>query len=206
MRRYLTIGFLAALLAVLAMPGTALASVTITVEPVPGDDVYTPSSATLDLGDGSFDWQWGPNGDGAADVHNVLQNDALFASGEPVATRAPFSVAASAGSYPYFCIIHLGMDGDVNVRPVLGASDSGKGPIAVSWATSSTTTGNKYDVRYSTGGKWKTWLKKSKKRAGKFGKRKKPAKVKKGRTYEFQARSRQGSARSDWSPSLVVER
>jgi len=206
LRHYLTIGFCAALLAIFALPAIAPASVTITVEPVPGDDVYTPSSATLDLGDGSFDWLWGPNGDGAADVHNVLQNDALFASGEPVTSQPPFSVTASAGSYRYFCVVHLGMTGDVNVRPTLGASDTGKGPIALSWASASTTTGNKFDVRYSTGGKWKPWLKKSKKLAGKFGKRRKPAKVKKGRTYEFQARSRQGSDRSDWSPPLVVER
>ena len=166
MRRYLAIGFLAAVLAAVAVPATALASVTITVEPAPDEDVFTPSSATLDLGDGTFDWQWGPNGEGAVDQHNVLHTDALFSSGEPVPSRPPFSLAASAGSYAYYCTIHVGMDGDVNVRPVLTGSDGGKGPIAVSWATPATTTGNKFDVRYSTGGKFKTWLKKSRKLSG----------------------------------------
>jgi hypothetical protein len=100
------------------------------------------------------------------------------------------------------------MDGDVNVRPALRGDASAAGNddwIDFGWADAQTTTGNRYDVRYRTGKKWKTWLKKTKKASGKFGKRKKPVKVNQGRTYEFQARSRQGSSKSGWSPSLVVE-
>jgi plastocyanin len=207
LRRHLTIGFVAAAFAAVLAPASALASVTITVEPAPGEDVFSPSSATLDLGDGTFDWQWGPNGQGATDQHNVLQQDALFTSGEPVPSRPPYRLAASAGSYFYYCTIHVGMNGDVNVRPALtGASAASSSDwIDFGWATEATTTGSRYDVRYRTGKKWKTWLKKTKKKSGKFGKRKKPVKVKKGRTYEFQARSRQGSVKSGWSPSLVVE-
>ncbi len=204
MKRRLTIGILAVAVAAV-FPTGALASETITIEPTPGANAYAPASATVDLGD-TFTWQWGPDGKGATDSHNVIQNASLFTSGLPVESQPPYTLTASAGSYHYLCAVHLGMEGDVAVRPALAGADTGSGPIAVSWATSSTTTGNRFDVRYRTGKKWKTWQKKTQKKAGKFGKKKKPAKVKKGRTYEFQARSRQGKHKSAWSPTLIVTR
>jgi plastocyanin len=201
-----------AALAALAPPALASSSTTITIEDT---NSYDPASATLDLGEGSFDWDWGPDGSGTFEPHNVVQGEAfdtsggaLFDSGEPVSSDPDgFSVTASAGGYPYYCTIHFGMEGDVNVRPVLGPSDTGQGPIPVMWATPTTTTGDSYDVRFRTGGKWKKWKRDTSRPRGTFGKRKKPVKVKSGRSYRFQVRSRSGKkTRSEWSPELVVDR
>jgi plastocyanin len=185
-------------------PASASASVTITLQ---DDNSFNPRSATLDLGAGSFDWQWGPGGAGTIDRHDVLQDVGLFDSGQAVSTNpAGFSVTASAGSYPYFCSIHLGMDGDVNVRPVLGSTDTGNGPIPVAWGTADATAGDSYDVRFRAAKKWRKWRRDTARLSGVFGKRRKPVKVKGGRRYKFQARSREGKDRSEWSPTLVVER
>jgi plastocyanin len=195
----------AALAAALAAPSVASASTTITIQDT---NSYNPASATLDLGDGSFDWEWGPGGAGTVEPHNVVQDDGLFSSGEPVSADPDgYSVTASAGGYPYFCQVHFGMEGDVKVRPVLGPSDTGRGPIPVMWATPTTPTGDSYDVRFRTGGKWKKWKSDTSRPAGTFGKKKRPVKVKSGRSYRFQARSRSGKkTRSEWSPELVVDR
>jgi plastocyanin len=202
-KRRVGVWMLAAVAVLLAVPASAGASVTITL----GDDNrYAPETAALDLGDGSFDWQWGPGGAGTVDLHNVIQDDALFSSGDAQSSRpGGYSVTASAGTYPYFCSIHFGMEGVVSVRPVLAATDAGEGPIRVSWAAPDTMTGSKYDVRYRSGKKWKPWLESTKKLSGTFGKRK--PKVKAGRSYRFEVRSRSGKKhRSDWSPQLVVAR
>jgi plastocyanin len=204
MRRHLSVWIAACLAAALAAPASASASVTITLK---DDNSFNPRSATLDLGAGSFDWRWGPGGAGTIERHNVRQDVGLFDSGEPVSSKpAGFSVTASAGSYPYFCIIHLGMEGDVNVRPVLDPSDTGRGPIRVAWASATTTTGDSYDVRFRSGKKWEKWKRDTPRVSGVFGKNRKPVKVKGGRRYKLQARSRDGEDRSEWSPTLVVER
>jgi plastocyanin len=205
MKRYFTLGIASGLAALLAAPAVSHAQTTITLE---NTNTFNPPSATLDLEGGSFDWEWGPGGVGTTEIHNVVQDDGLFDSGEAV-TNIPggFSVTASAGAYPYSCLIHFGMEGDVNVRPVLGPSDTGQGPIAVTWATAATTTGDSYDVRFRSGKKWEKWKSDTSKLAGTFGKKKKPVKVKSGRSYRFQVRSRSGKkSRSGWSPELVVER
>jgi plastocyanin len=205
MKRYLTLCIAAGLAAALAAPAVSHAQSTITLQ---DDNTFNPPSATLDLGAGTFDWEWGPGGVGTLDLHNVVQDDGLFSSGDAVKSDPDgFSVTASAGAYPYYCDIHIGMEGDVNVRPVLGPSDRGQGPIAVTWATAATTTGNSYDVRFRSGKKWEKWKSDTSKLAGTFGKKKKPVKVKSGRSYRFQVRSRSGKkSRSGWSPELVVER
>jgi hypothetical protein len=194
---------LAAVAAFLAVPAAASASVTITLM---DDNSYSPPSAGLDLGEGSFDWQWGPAGAGLVDLHNVVQDSTLFTSGDPVSSRpGGFSVTASAGTYPYYCVLHLGMEGVVSVRPVLAPTDPGQGPIHLSWATPETTTGDSYDLRYRAGKKWKTWKKDTGRLSGVFGKKK--PKVKAGRSYRFEVRSRSGKKRrSGWSPEIVVQR
>jgi plastocyanin len=198
------IAFIAVGLAVAAVPASASAfTITLT-----NDNTYSPSSAGLDLGDGSFDWQWGPGGAGLLDLHNVVSDDSLFTSGNPAASRPDgFSVTASAGTFPYFCVLHLGMEGVVSVTPVVAPTDTGQGPIRLSWASPDTTTGDSYDVRYRTGKKWKKWKSDTGKPSGVFGKRRKPVKVKIGPSYQFRARSRSGKKHhSDWSPALIVER
>jgi hypothetical protein len=193
MRRHL-ITFIAVVLAVVAMPASASAfTITLT-----NDNTYSPPRAGLDLGGGSFDWQWGAGGAGLLAPHNVVSDDELFTSGVPVAGRpGGFSVTASAGSYPYFCVLHVGMEGVVSVTPAVAPTDPGQGPIRLSWASPDTTTGNSYDVRYRTGKKWKKWKKDTGKLSGVFGKGKKPVKVRSGRAYRFEARSRAGKHRSD---------
>jgi hypothetical protein len=205
MKRYLTLCIAAGLAAALVAPATASAfTITLT-----NDNTFSPpSSPPLPLNEGSFDWEWGPGGAGLLDLHNVVQDDALFTSGDPVASRpGGFSVTASAGTYPYFCVLHLGMEGVVSVTPVLGPTDPGAGPIQLSWASPDTTTGDSYDVRFRSGKKWEKWKSDTSKLAGTFGKKKKPLKLKSGRSYRFQVRSRSGKkSRSGWSPELVVER
>jgi plastocyanin len=198
MKRYFTLG-IAAGLAALAAPAVSHAQTTITLE---NTNTFNPPSATLDLGGGSFDWEWGPGGVGTLELHNVVHDDGLFTSGEPVTSDPDgFSVTASAGAYPYFCVIHIGMEGEVSVRPVAG--DATKKGARVTWADASTTTGDRYDVRYKAGKKWKLWQKKTSKLSGTFGRKGKPVKLKK-RT-KLQARSRAGKSRSDWSPTLVLQ-
>jgi plastocyanin len=203
MRRHV-IAVISVGLAVAALPASA-AAFTITLT---NDNTYSPPSAGLDLGDGSFDWQWGPGGAGLLELHNVVSDDSLFTSGNPVASRpGGFSVTASAGTFPYFCVLHVGMEGVVSVTPVVAPTDTGQGPIRLNWASPQTTTGDSYDVRYRTGRKWKRWRSDTGKPSGVFGKRRKPVKVQAGRSYQFRARSRSGRKHhSDWSPTLTVER
>ena len=200
MRRYLSLCMAAGLAAALAAPGVSYAQTTITLEDT---NTFNPPSATLDLGAGSFDWEWGPGGVGTVDLHNVVQDDGLFSSG-PLVSSDPdgFSVTASAGAYPYFCQLHFGMEGDVNVRPVAGTAT--KKGARVSWATDLTTTGNRFDVRYKAGKKWELWQKKTSKLSATFGRKGKPVKLKK--RVKLQARSVDGKATSEWSPTLVLER
>jgi plastocyanin len=207
LKRHLIASIVAAA-AMLAVP-TAASAVTITVEPAPFDNGYSPQSATIDLGGGSFDWEWGPGGAGADDLHNVIEGDGfgsgrpLFNSGEAVADLpGGFSVTASAGSFPYYCEVHFGMVGDVAVRPV--GEPRGEG-VRVTWASAETTTGNRFDVRYKAGKKWKSWKKKVKKTGATFGRNGKPAKLG-NKAVELQARSRAGKARSDWSPTVKLEK
>ena len=200
LRRYVIISMLGTLAAALAAPAAASASASITLQ---NDDTFNPRRATLDLGDGSFDWEWGPGGIGTVERHNVVQDLELFDSGEPVRSDPDgFSVTASAGSYSYFCEIHVGMVGEVRVRPVTVASRA-SGGVRVGWASQDTTTGTRYDVRYKAKRKWRSWKKRTSKVGGKFGRNGKPVKLK--RKVKLQARSRAGKRRSDWSPTLVLE-
>jgi plastocyanin len=198
MKRYWTLCIAAGMAAALAAPAVSQAQTTITLEDT---NTFNPPSATLDLGAGSFDWEWGAGGVGTLDLHNVVQDDGLFSSGDAVRNEPDgFSVTASAGAYPYYCVIHLGMEGDVSVRPVSGTAT--KKGARVTWATDTTTTGNRYDVRYKDGKKWKPWRKKTSKLSATFGRKGKPVKLKK--RVKLQARSRAGKSRSDWSPTLVL--
>lgn len=191
--------------AVLAAPASASVGIEV------GDNFYDPRKATLDLGDGSFDWTWGTNGT-TANQHNVVQDEGLFDSGPPVTTMpGGFSVTASGGSFPYYCTLHgapggIGMAGVVKVRPVAGEKQGGG--VRVSWASDETTTGTKFDVRYQARSrkgkkKWKPWRKKTKKTSGVFGRKKEPVKLG-NKPVKLQVRSRQGKARSDWSPKLKL--
>lgn len=200
MNRKAILGIVAVLGAALAMPATSSASATITLL---DDNTFSPRNATLDLGAGSFDWEWGPGGVGTAAIHDVIQQRRLFDSGAAVRERpGGFSVTASAGGYPYYCSIHLGMTGKVGVRPVAGDRTSGGG-VRVSWASSDTTTGNRFDVRYRAQRKWRLWRKSTRKQSGTFGRKGKPVRVKR-KGVRLQVRSRARKKRSAWSPTLTL--
>ena len=189
------------MLAILAAPASASA-IPITI----GDNFFDPSKSTQDLEDGTFDWRWGPDGLGTADIHNVVQDDELFRSGEPVSSDPDgYSVTASAGKYPYFCQIHVGMEGVVGVRPVVDTEASTRSArgTRVSWASDATTTGSKYDVRYRVAKKkWKLWKKGTAKTSGVFSKQ--FPKGKASGKVKLQARSKSGKDRSEWSPKLKL--
>ena len=159
-----------------------------------------------------FIWKWGPDGSGTTDFHNVRQNKNLFSSGDDVTSSPPSSTTPSAGSFPYYCTAHGsaagGMNGVVEIIPIRDTMAEPVGlPFKVAWDNPSTsTTANKFDVRYRVnGGKFKTWLDDTKKSAAVFGNNNKPVKVKEPNLYEFQVRSQKGRrAKSGFSPPLPV--
>lgn len=193
-----------AALAVLALaPAGAQAAATITVEPTANSNTYAPKRVTRPLEEAQFTWIWGPNGTGTAAPHDVVQDAGLFDSGTAV-TTGQFELTASAGSFPYFCSIHFGMEARVAVRPV--AAPGHPDPFAVSWASRATETGRKFDVRFKIGsGRWQMWRDDTTKFRAIFGAGGRPIEVDVGKTYSFQARSvRTKLKRSGWSPTLTV--
>jgi plastocyanin len=187
----------------LAVPATASAATTIGV----GDNFFDPKTApAVDLGPASsFSWTWGPPT--SLNEHNVVSNQDLFDSGK-VATSGSFAVSASAGTFAYHCVVHEleGMNGTVAVKPT--AESITKKSFKVIWASATSDTGNKFDVKYSVDGKkTKTWLSDTNKTSAKFGKKKKPVKVKPGHDYTITVRSKKGSSAqhtSGFSPPLIV--
>ncbi len=194
---------LAALTALALAPAGAQAAATITVEPNEGSNTYAPANVIRPLDEASFTWIWGPNGAGSEAPHNVLQDAGLFTSAE-ADTNLNLTVRASAGSFPYFCSIHFGMDAKVGVRPV--AASGYPDPFVVSWATRATETGRRFDVRYKAGGgKWRVWREDTTGLKATFGRNDQPVEIKDGVTYQFQARSKRTDKKfSGWSPTLKV--
>jgi plastocyanin len=193
----------AAALAFLSLPAIASAATTIVVEPEPGEDSFAPSRVTRPLSDSAFRWIWGPNGSGSNDPHDVEQNAGLFDSGPPV-TSDDFEVVASAGGFRYFCSIHFEMVGRIDVQPAGGGAYPR--PFRVQWARPASETGRRFDVRFKVGGgRWQSWLEETERRSALFGRRERPAEIRNGVPYRFQARAlRTGRKRSDWSPALLV--
>ena len=194
---------LAALAASAMAPASAGAAATIVVEPTVGSNTYAPANVIRPLNEASFTWIWGPNGTGSEAPHNVLQDAGLFTSAE-ADTNLQLTVRASAGSFPYFCSIHFGMDAKVGVRPL--AAGSYPDPFVVTWATRATETGRRFDVRFKAGGsKWRIWRDDTTGFKSTFGRNDQPVEVKNGVTYQFQARSKRTDRKfSNWSPTLKV--
>jgi hypothetical protein len=180
------------------------------------DDAYLPDGISAESGatrkplGEPFIWKWGSDGSGTTDFHNVRQNKGLFNSGDDVTSSPPFSTTPSAGSFPFYCTVHssTGMRGTVEVLPIRDSTAEPAGlPFKVAWDDPATsTTANKFDVRYRVnGGKLKTWFDDTKKTGAIFGKNNRPVKVKEPSLYEFQVRSQKGRrAKSGFSPPLPV--
>jgi plastocyanin len=204
-KRFATFAVLAICLAVPAM-----APAGVTPEITVNDNFFDPVEPATGAGGFTF-FHWS-RAVASTGQHNVRQDAKLFRSGEPTTGAIDFTVAASAGSFPYYCEIHggpngEGMHGVIRVRP--GLSDVTSDSFFVAWAGGLTTTGDAFDVRYRVnGGDWKTWKNDTEKRNATFGHNDNPVDVKPGKTYEIEVRSEKSvskpSKRSDWSPLQSV--
>lgn len=154
----------------------------------------------------SFRWL---NGGGTGSRHNIVQDDGLFSSGNPIRGPIDFRINASAGSYHYYCTLHGspqgGMAGKVKVRPI-AVPDSTGGEIKIRWANADTTTGSRFDVRYKVDQrKWKSWKNDTRAFHAAFGHNDRPVNYRPNRhNYKLKVRSerRRVKKRSDWSPVL----
>jgi plastocyanin len=187
-----------ALAVLLAAPALAHGQAT-TTEIATGDDFFEPENVESDVGVESFRWAWS-----TASEHNVVEENALFDSGNP-STTGDFTITPSAGTFNYFCTLHgfiasngepSGMAGRVSVRPT--ATPQGK-LVLVTWATEATDTGNRYDVQRKVGKKTKLVEERTKAIEGAY-------KVKPGQKYQFRVRSLKGKkTASEWSPKLTIK-
>lgn len=190
---------LIALAAVLAFPAAAHAQGTTTEVGVEGFS-FAPESVETDVGVASIHWGWSTGGV----EHNVREQGRIFYSGDTT-TTGDFTVNPSAGTFRYYCEPHgtistagkpIGMAGQIAVKPT--ATPQGKQAL-ITWATETTDTGNRYDVRMKKGKrKAKVVEENTKAIEGAF-------KLEKGTTYKFDVRSRRGKAASDWSPKLKLD-
>jgi plastocyanin len=188
---------LIALAALLALPVSAHAQGTTTEIGVDGFS-FTPASVESDVGVASIHWGWSTSAE-----HNVREQGEIFRSGRPT-TDGDFMVNPSAGTFTYYCEPHtfvnnsgkpIGMRGEIAVRPT--ATPQGKRAL-ITWATETTDTGNRYDVRMKKGKRKPKVVEESTKAIeGAF-------RLEQGTNYRFDVRSRQGKAASDWSPPLTV--
>lgn len=197
----------------------AAGETTITVEPTPANNAFSPETVQSTLSEAQFRWIWGAGGAGSVNPHDVQDTSTfgkLFLSGPPK-NSGQFRIAASAGRFPYYCSVHpVEMRASLAVRPEAAAGYPN--PFRVSWGSAETQTGSRFDVRYKVEGAsaaagtrrkrrsaWRMWREDTKSFSGVFGRRGEPVKVRSGSTYRFQARSKAGrKAKSGWSPPLVV--
>jgi len=192
---------IATVVGTLAFPALAAAQGS-TREIETGDNFFDPEDVTTDVGTESFHWQWGPPA--SINQHNVRAQNKLFNSGN-LAINGNFTITPSAGTFAYVCDLHgaigsngtpIGMAGTIAVKPT--ATPQGKKSL-ITWATETTDTGTTFDVRQAVGKKDPEIVeKKTDEVEGAF-------KLKSGKKYKFQARSRQGKAASEWSPALKVK-
>jgi plastocyanin len=184
---------LLALVVALALPAFAAAQ-GAPREVAVSDDFFDPENVGFDAGSASVHWAWS-----TTNQHNVRQDDRIFYSGGP-ATTGDFTVTPSAGSFGYYCELHgsdggIGMAGQIKVKPT--ATVSGNRATLV-WANDATDTGTQFDVRQKVGKKKpKVVEEKTRELEGAF-------KLRSGKN-QFQVRSRQGKAASDWSPKLTLK-
>ncbi len=163
------------------------------------DNLFKPANVGVRVGDSV---RWTASAD-SFDIHNVREGRKLFYSG-PLQSNIDFKTRFSAGSFRYYCELHVSTDnmrGIVNVPPTVSSAPQGL-PFTVRWATAKTKTGGKYDVEFRVGTKrWRTWKKNATTGSGVFGKRKKPVAVVNGKKYSFRARSQNKNGASGWSPA-----
>lgn len=176
--------------------GAGAAATRVTVQ----DSRFKPDVVQVAVG-APVQWTWA---EGNRETHNVREDNMMFTSGPPTSSGDPYKRIFSAGTFYYFCDVHgfasPKMDGFVKVPVKVGAAPTGVA-FTVTWATSSTNTGSKYDVLYRVGSsKWKTWKSDASATSAVFGGKGSPVSVVAGQKYAFRARSKAGRAVSRWSP------
>jgi len=162
------------------------------------DNFFKPGKVAVRVGDSV---RWTAAAD-SFETHNVREERKLFYSGA-LQANIDFKSRFSAGTFRYYCELHVstdGMRGVVNVPVTVSAAPQGL-PFTVRWATATTKTGGKYDVQFRIGTKrWRTWKTNATTGSGVFGKGKKPVAVVNGKKYSFRARSENKKGGSRWSP------
>jgi plastocyanin len=175
-----------------------LAARAATTEVTVNDNLtFTPAMVTVAVGD---DVHW--TRPGAGYPHNIVEEHGIFRNGDPQSTPFMYTRTFSAGTFRYFCEVHVGsgMIGFVKVPVTITSGPPGR-LFTVRWALSGTDTGSSWDVQFRIGsGNWRAWKNDVTSLKGLFGKNDRPVHVKKGRKYSLRVRSREGSAASRWSP------
>jgi plastocyanin len=200
----------------LALSGVASAGLTPVIEVIDNggaDDRFDPEERTILVGAGGIAGTWDELN---ANDHNVVQDRKMFNSGPPEATRDPFELDPSAGTFPYYCALHggtggRGMSGVLKVSPTEIDLKRARGDEIVFgflWAEGSSGTGDQFDVQYKAGnGDWKSWKKNTSKRTDIFGQNGDPVTVRNGKAYKLRVRSEKSSnpkkKHSGWSPALA---
>src|SRR5206468_5157019 len=118
------------------------------------DFAFDPKTVTVGVGN-SVHWS---REAGSTASHSVTANNGFWDSGAPTSGPIDVTVTFSAGSFRYYCKVHgapngaglYGMNGFVKVPVTLTGGPSGP-RFRVRWATTSSDTGNAYDVQYRVG-------------------------------------------------------
>jgi plastocyanin len=181
----------------LVVLGPVAAQASTTEVTVNDNLTFTPATVTVAVGD---DVHWARPG--AGPLHNIVEEHGIFRNGDPQSTPFMYTRTFSAGTFRYFCEVHVGsgMIGFVRVPVTITSAPFGR-PFTVRWGLLGTDTGTRWDVQFRIGaGVWRNWRTDSTELKGVFGKNDRPVHVKKGKKYSFRARSQQGSAASRFSP------
>ena len=157
------------------------------------EEYFYPSTVTVRRG-GTVVWDWtGLESHTATDESGMgLFDSGLAHPGDP---SFPF-VFDAAGSYPYVCTLHEGMDGTVHV-PI--RANRAEGGITVTWSTQAPPAGFVLDVQARRGDhRWRSWLEGATDASGLY-----PAER---GTYRFRARLRLSStgASAGWSEPASI--
>ncbi len=187
---------LAHALTIVALLLAAVPAGAATKEVVLGDNFIDPPFVTVAVGD-AVHWSKPTT----SQAHNVRQSDLLFRSGTATTNPIDYTRRFSAGTFPYFCEVHLtAMSGKVKVPVKVGAAPTGPN-FTVTWANSSTNTGTTFDVQFRIGsGAWRAWKTGTSAFKAVFGRSDSPVHVAGGSRYGFRARSKKSGSVSKWSP------
>ncbi|HJP65377.1 MAG TPA: plastocyanin/azurin family copper-binding protein [Actinomycetota bacterium] len=145
-RKALPLGLLFVLL---AQTTAHAATVGISIVSSPSPGAYSPSNASLIIGDTA---QWTNNSN---NIHSATGDSPLsfwdtgtFTNGQ---SRSKQFVAA--GTYTYHCSVHSSMHGTVSVKMTVSPTSGTTSTVfTVSWASATIPTGYNVDVQYSRNG------------------------------------------------------